>query len=108
MPTAKTAFAMACLAAALAGPAYAGSNTASIENCQAAIAQRLGVDAPAASYEVQSVHTSMQYRDFTFSVTAAPAINDLEVTCRARKNASVRSVTFDESAVPVSVAAASK
>jgi hypothetical protein len=104
MPTVKSAAAIACLAAVLGAPAYADSNSTSIHNCQAAISDRLGLDSVPVSYDLKNVHTAMQYRDYTFSVTAAPSINDLEVTCRARKTASVRSVTFDESAVPVSVA----
>jgi hypothetical protein len=88
----------------LTGAAYAGPNTASINNCQAAIGERLGPDGATATYDVKDVHTSMQYRDFTFGVTSANAADELEVVCRTRKNASVRSVTFDENAAPVSVA----
>jgi len=99
----KSALALAILGAALTAPAYAGPTTASINNCQSAIAERLGLASPA-TYQVTDVHTSMQYRDFTFSVATGNGVDAVEVTCRARKNASVRSITIDEAAVPVSVA----
>jgi len=66
-------------------------------------AERLDLASPA-TYEVTDVHTSMQYRDFTFSVATGTGVDAMEVTCRARKNASVRSITIDDAAVPVSVA----
>ena len=104
MPHLKIAFAAACLTAALGLPAYADSNSTSIKNCEAAISERLDLESTPVSYDLKDVHTTMQYRDYTFNVSAAPSVNDLEVTCRARKTASVRSLTFDESALPVSVA----
>jgi hypothetical protein len=92
MPIARATFAIATLAVALATSAHAGTNTAAIEHCQAAITERLGVES--ASYELEKVHTSMLYRDYTFSVSAQPTSDAVHVTCRARKTNTVQSLTF--------------
>jgi hypothetical protein len=98
MPIARTTFAIAALAVALAGPAHAGTNTVAIEHCQSAINERLGVES--ASYELEKVHSSLQYRDYTFSVSTQPTADDVHVTCRARKTNSVQSLTFAEGSSP--------
>ena len=103
MPIARIPFAIATLAIALAAPAYAATGKAAIEHCQSAINERLGVES--ASYELEKVHTSMLYRDYTFTVSAQPKADDVHVTCRARKTNTVQSLTFAEGGSPVGTVA---
>jgi hypothetical protein len=83
----------------------ADSYTASIQGCQKAISERLGVSD--ADFSVKKIQSSPHYTDLKFSVTASGAatpIDQLKVSCRAKSDGAVLAVNYDESALPAAVA----
>ena len=81
------------------------SYTASIQGCQKAISERLGVSD--ADFSVKKIQSSPRYTDLKFSVSASSAaaqIDQLKVSCRAKSDGEVLAVNYDESALPAAVA----
>lgn len=81
------------------------SYTASIQGCQKAITERLGVSA--ADFSVKKIKSSPRYTDLNFSVSASSAatpIDQLKVSCRAKSDGEVLAVKYDEAALPTAVA----
>lgn len=90
-------------------PAHAGGEyTASIRGCEAALAERLGVDGAALRARLDGVDSSARYRDLDFRVRttdAAHAVQDLRASCRVRKSGEVLSLAFDPEIAEAAVAA---
>ena len=85
----------------------ADSYTASIQGCQNAIAERLGIPADQAAFSVKKIQSSARYRDFNFRVSAsegATPVDQLKVSCRAKNDGEVLAVNYDEGALPAAVA----
>jgi hypothetical protein len=81
------------------------SYTASIQGCQKAISERLGVSD--ADFSVKKIKSSPRYTDLNFSVSASGAvapIDQLKVSCRAKSDGEVLAVNYDEAALPTAVA----
>jgi len=104
MKTILASFAVALLAT-MSFNANADAYAASIQGCEKAIGERLGI--ADATYNVQKVNSAARYRDLSFSVSAADAshpVQNLKVTCRAKQDGEVLAVNYDESALPTAVA----
>ena len=84
-----------------------GEYDQSIRGCEAAIADRLGMETADLRARLKGVDSAPRYRDLEFSVSALDAANPaqgVKVSCRARKNGEVLDVAFDESTLPDAVA----
>lgn len=81
----------------------ADSYTASIQGCQKAISERLGVSD--ADFSVKKIQSSPRNIDLKFSVSSASAtVDQLKVSCKAKQDGEVLAVNYDESALPAAVA----
>jgi hypothetical protein len=83
----------------------ADSYTASIQGCQKAITERLGVSD--ADFSVKKIKSSPRFTDLNFTVSASSAaapIDQLKVSCRAKSDGEVLAVNYDEAALPTAVA----
>lgn len=97
----------AVLATASFQASAADAYSASIQGCQNAIAERLGLSATDAAFSVKKIQSAPHYKDFNFSVSSADAtspIQQLPVSCRAKQDGQVLAVKYDESALPAAVA----
>jgi hypothetical protein len=107
MKAALSSIAAAVLVVASFQASAADSYSASIQGCQKAIADHLGISPTDASYSVKKIQSSAHYRDFNFSVSATEAatpIDQLPVSCRAKNDGEVLAVKYDETALPAAVA----
>jgi hypothetical protein len=89
-------------------PAHAGGEyTASIRGCEAALAERLGVDGAALRARLDGVDSSARYRDLDFRVSTTDAAHaqDLRASCRVRKSGEVLSLALDPEPTDTAVAA---
>ncbi len=104
MKAALTSFFAAALVMASFQANAADSYTASIQGCQKAIAERLGMTTADTSFSVKKIKSSPHYKDFNFSVSssdAASQIQQMPVSCRAKKDGEVLAVNYDEAALKV-------
>ena len=88
--------------------AFANQYTASIEGCKQAIGERLGLSNTATNYNIDKVKSRSHYRDLDFSVSVydtSNPIQNVDVSCRATRSGEVLAVEFDDTTLPVSVAA---
>ena len=102
---ALTSLTVAILVLASFQASAADSYTASIQGCQKAITERLGVSD--ADFSVKKIKSSPRYTDLNFSVSATGAatpIDQLKVSCRAKSDGEVLAVNYDETAFPTAVA----
>ena len=87
---------------------FASQYTASIEGCKQAIGERLGLSNTPTNYNIDKVKSRSHYRDLNFSVSVydkANPIQNVDVSCRATRRGEVLAIEFDETTLPVSVAA---
>jgi hypothetical protein len=100
---ALTSLTAAVLVLATFQASAADSYTASIQGCQKAISERLGVSD--ADFSVKKIQSSPRSVDLKFSVSSATAtVDQLKVSCRAKQDGEVLAVNYDESALPTAVA----
>lgn len=95
------------LALAVGSTAYAGQYTKSIEGCENAIGQRLGIADVSTNYNVGKIKTQGRNRDMAFSVSAYDKTNPVQgvaVNCRVTRGGEVLALEFDETALPTTVA----
>ena len=88
--------------------AYANNYTASIDGCKQAIGERLGLSDTPTNYNIEKVKSRNNYRDLNFSVSVydrTNAIQGVDVACRVTRSGDVLAVEFDDTTLPVSVAA---
>jgi hypothetical protein len=107
MKVALTSLFAAVLVTASFQASAADAYSASIQGCQNAIAERLGLSATDAAFSVKKIQSLPHYKDFNFSVSSADAtspIQQLPVSCRAKQDGEVLAVKFDESVLPAAVA----
>ena len=93
--------------AAFAGSAHASAYSASFEGCQAAISDRLGLDATPANYNVEKVKSKPRYRDISYSISASDQsspVQGVKASCRVKQSGEVLALELDESTLPAKVA----
>lgn len=94
------------LSLAAAG-ASATKYSASIDGCEAAISERLGLALDSASYDIGKIRSRTQYRDMNFRVSAhddASPVQNVKVSCRSKTNGEVLAVQFDDATLPNALA----
>lgn len=94
------------LALTLGGTAYAGEYTKSIEGCENAIGQRLGIADVSTNYNIGKIKTTGRKRDMQFSVSVydkSSPVQDVGVSCSVTRGGEVLALQFDE-ALPTTVA----
>lgn len=103
-----TALAVAVLGtAAFTGTAHADAYSASLDACQAAISDKLGLATTPASYDVQKIKSKARFRDISYRVSAHDAANPMQgvkVSCRAKQNGEILAVEVDAASLPNAVA----
>ena len=93
--------------AAFTGTAGADAYSASLDACQSAISDKLGLATTPASYHVQKIRSKPRFRDISYRVSADDAASPLQgvkVTCRAKQNGEVLAVEVDAATLPQAVA----
>jgi len=87
--------------------ASANSYSASVDSCENAIAERLGITDLNANYNIQKVKSRSRYRDINFTVSVFDEqhpVKGVKVKCRAKSNGTILAVEFDSKTLPASIA----
>ncbi len=87
--------------------ANADNYSASIDACENALGDRLGIDEVNTHYNIKKMKSRSKYRDIKFSVSVfdeAHPVKKVKAKCRVKPNGTVLAIEFDQNTLPASIA----
>ena len=85
----------------------AGNYTNSVNACEDAIGERLGISEVDARYKIKKIKTRGRYQDINFKVSVFDEnhpVQSVKVKCRAKPTGEIVAVEFDQESLPASIA----
>jgi len=85
----------------------AGSYTNSVNACEDAIGERLGISEVEARYNIKKIKSRGRFQDINFNISVfdeSHPVQSVKVKCRAKPSGEIVAVEFDQESLPASIA----
>lgn len=85
----------------------AGNYTESVNACENAIGDRLGISEVDARYKIKKIKSRGRFQDINFNISVFDEnhpVQSVKVACRAKPTGEIVAIEFDQESLPASIA----